>query len=309
MFSFSLIFSPSLSLFLSLSFPLLFLCGYRWRTWCSCFFWEAPSVRLCLFLSVIDLLFHSVSLTLSVSVCLCLSVSLPTLVVFSGSTFSMYKYIHTYTSTYLCVYRWIFVGSIFPNANKWICSAAPSSSCEFRFGVARRLNKSNTVEGLRLCGCPALDINGDEAPCNHMRDFRDPLGRVSVQECITNAHCADRQLAYCIKDHCGGFLVSAAAASVNAFACVRNQDCTLENVAARGVSEALKVIPIAAHLKCGPEAALDPNFLPESALPCVADVDGDGQCDVHIGINHLFGFADTNFNKYLLAETRAQSSP
>ena len=123
-----------------------------------------------------------------------------------------------------------------------------------------------------------------------MRDFRVPLGRVSVQECITNAHCADHQLAYCIKDHCGGFLVSAAAAGVNAFACMRNQECTLENVAARGVSEALKVIPIAAHLKCGPEAALDPNFLPESAMPCVADVDADGKCDVHLGVNHFFGY-------------------
>ncbi|KAL8453107.1 hypothetical protein Emed_000977 [Eimeria media] len=179
--------------------------------------------------------------------------------------------------------------SIFNNANKWICSSSSSSSCELRFGVARRLSRSNTIEGLRLCGCPALDINGDNQPCNHMRDFRVPLGRVSVQECITNAHCADRQLAYCIKDHCGGFLVSAAAAGVNAFACVRNQDCTLENVAARGVSEALKVIPIAAHLKCGSEAALDPNFLPESALPCVADVDADGKCDVHLGVNHFLG--------------------
>ncbi|KAL8275828.1 hypothetical protein Esti_000391 [Eimeria stiedai] len=179
--------------------------------------------------------------------------------------------------------------SIFNNANKWICSSSASSSCELRFGVARRLSRTNTVEGIRLCGCPALDINGDNQPCNHMRDFRVPLGRVSVQECITNAHCADRQLAYCIKDHCGGFLVSAAAAGVNAFACVRNQDCTLENVAARGVSEALKVIPIAAHLKCGSEAALDPNFLPESALPCVADVDADGKCDVHLGVNHFLG--------------------
>ncbi|CDJ40550.1 sushi domain-containing protein / SCR repeat-containing protein, putative [Eimeria tenella] len=179
--------------------------------------------------------------------------------------------------------------SIFSNANKWVCSSSPSSSCEMRFGVARRLSRANTVEGVRLCGCPGVDNNGDELPCNHMRDFRVPIGRVSVQECLTNAHCADRQLAYCIKDHCGGFLVSAAAASVNAFACVRNQDCTLENVAARGVTEALKVIPIAAHLKCGPEAALDPNFLPESAMPCVADVDGDGKCDVHLGVNHFFG--------------------
>lgn len=181
--------------------------------------------------------------------------------------------------------------SIFSNANKWVCSSSPSSSCEMRFGVARRLSRANTVEGVRLCGCPGVDNNGDELPCNHMRDFRVPIGRVSVQECLTNAHCADRQLAYCIKDHCGGFLVSAAAASVNAFACVRNQDCTLENVAARGVTEALKVIPIAAHLKCGPEAALDPNFLPESAMPCVADVDGDGKCDVHLGVNHFFGYA------------------
>ncbi|XP_026191684.1 uncharacterized protein LOC34619245 [Cyclospora cayetanensis] len=179
--------------------------------------------------------------------------------------------------------------SIFNNANKWVCSSSVSSSCELRFGVARRVSRANTVEGVRLCGCPGVDLNGDNSPCNHMRDFRVPLGRVSVQECITNAHCADRQLAYCIKDHCGDFLVSAAAASVNAFACVRNQDCTIENVTARSVSEALKVIPIAAHLKCGPDAALDPNFLPESAMPCVADVDGDGKCDVHLGVNHFFG--------------------
>ncbi|CDJ59328.1 sushi domain-containing protein / SCR repeat-containing protein, putative [Eimeria maxima] len=179
--------------------------------------------------------------------------------------------------------------SIFNNVNKWVCSSTVSGSCELRFGVGRRLSRANTVEGVRLCGCPGLDLNGDGRPCNHMRDFPVPVGRVSVQECITNAHCADRQLAYCIKDHCAGFLVTAAAASLNAFACIRNQECTLENVAARGVTEALKVIPIAAHLRCGPEAALDPNFLPESAMPCVADVDGDGKCDVHLGVNHFLG--------------------
>ena len=181
------------------------------------------------------------------------------------------------------------LGSIFNNVNKWVCSSTVSGSCELRFGVGRRLSRANSVEGVRLCGCPGLDVNGDGRPCNHMRDVPVPVGRVSVQECITNAHCADRQLAYCIKDHCAGFFVTAAAASLNAFACVRNQECTLENVAARGVTEALKVIPIAAHLKCGPEAALDPNFLPESAMPCVADVDGDGKCDVHLGVNHFLG--------------------
>lgn len=145
------------------------------------------------------------------------------------------------------------------------------------------------MEGLRLCGCVGRDLNGDGVPCNHQSEFLVPLGRVSVQECITNAHCADKGLAYCLHDHCGGLLLTAAAASLHAFSCVRNKDCTIETAAAQGVKEALKVIPIAAHFRCGDDRALDPNYLTEQALPCVADVDADGKCDIHLGVNSYLG--------------------
>ncbi|PHJ24936.1 sushi domain (scr repeat) domain-containing protein [Cystoisospora suis] len=179
--------------------------------------------------------------------------------------------------------------SLFANANKWICDSTSPSSCIFRAGVGHRRNKTHTVEGVRLCGCPNLDTNGDDVPCNHVRDFFVPLGRLGVQECLTNAHCVDNAFAYCVEDHCGGFLVSAAAAGVNAFTCIRNQQCTLQSIAAKSVDQALKVIPVAANFSCGAEAALDPDYVKTSALPCVADVNNDGVCDINLGVNRALG--------------------
>ncbi|PFH32323.1 sushi domain (scr repeat) domain-containing protein [Besnoitia besnoiti] len=179
--------------------------------------------------------------------------------------------------------------SLFANANKWICDSSSPTSCIFRAGVGHRRNKAHTVEGVRLCGCPNLDTNGDDIPCNHVRDFFVPLGRLGVQECLTNAHCADNAFAYCVEDHCGGFLVSAAAAGVNAFTCIRNQQCTLQSIAAKSVDQALKVIPVAANFSCGAEAALDPDYVKASALPCIADVNNDGVCEISLGVNRALG--------------------
>nr|PIL97582.1 sushi domain (scr repeat) domain-containing protein [Toxoplasma gondii COUG] len=97
-------------------------------------------------------------------------------------------------------------------------------------------------------------------------------GRLGVQECLTNAHCADNAFAYCIEDHCGGFLVSAAAAG--------------------SVDQALKVIPVAANFSCGAEAALDPEYVKASALPCIADVNNDGVCDINLGVNRALGLSE-----------------
>ncbi|KEP64201.1 UNVERIFIED_CONTAM: sushi domain (scr repeat) domain-containing protein [Hammondia hammondi] len=125
-------------------------------------------------------------------------------------------------------------------------------------------------------------------PCGTARNLK-PTGRLGVQECLTNAHCADNAFAYCIEDHCGGFLVSAAAAGVNAFTCIRNQQCTLQSIAAKSVDQALKVIPVAANFSCGAEAALDPEYVKASALPCIADVNNDGVCDINLGVNRALG--------------------
>lgn len=57
----------------------------------------------------------------------------------------------------------------------------------------------------------------------------------------------------------------------------------------QSVDQALKVIPVAANFSCGAEAALDPDYVKTSALPCVADVNNDGVCDINLGVNRALG--------------------
>lgn len=96
-----------------------------------------------------------------------------------------------------------------------------------------RRNKTATVEGVRLCGCPNIDGDGNGQACDNRREFFVPLGRLSVQECLRNAHCLDRQFAYCIYDHCAGPSGIAASAGLKAFQCMISRNCDVKTMATK----------------------------------------------------------------------------
>lgn len=57
----------------------------------------------------------------------------------------------------------------------------------------------------------------------------------------------------------------------------------------QALSEGLKVVPIAASFSCGSDRALDSSYFQEAALPCLMDVNGDGTCDIHLGVARAIG--------------------
>lgn len=93
-----------------------------------------------------------------------------------------------------------------------------------------RRNKTATVEGVRLCGCPNIDGDENGKACDNRREFFVPLGRLSVQECIRNAHCVNHQFAYCVYDHCAGASGIAASFGLKAFQCMLSQQCDVKSL-------------------------------------------------------------------------------
>lgn len=49
----------------------------------------------------------------------------------------------------------------------------------------------------------------------------------------------------------------------------------------------MKLLPIASSFSCGAEAALDPDGFMDASLPCMIDVNNDGQCEINLGTKLL----------------------
>eukprot|EP01069_Polyplicarium_translucidae_P008813 Polyplicarium_translucidae@DN3258_c1_g1_i2.p1 len=168
----------------------------------------------------------------------------------------------------------------------WACEEDETgATCKIALGVGKRRDLSVNVEGMRLCGCPDTDSDGSGSACDTVPDFHVPLGVVAVQECITNAHCIDKRFAYCVLDHCAGFAGVGATAGWEMFGCALNQQCTLSFVAQKTLEESLKVVPVTEDISCGADAALDPEYYQTAALPCLFDVNKDGECDISVGLS------------------------
>lgn len=105
--------------------------------------------------------------------------------------------------------------------------------CTFTAGVGIRRNNSVAVEGVRLCGCPNVDGNENGEPCDVKREFYVPLGRLTIQECMRNAHCADRGLASCDEDHCIRGAAVAATAGLKVLQCLTSRNCGLKDLGTR----------------------------------------------------------------------------
>lgn len=99
-----------------------------------------------------------------------------------------------------------------------------------------RRNKTTTVEGVRLCGCPNVDGDLNGQSCDNRREFFVPLGRLSVQECIRNAHCINHELAYCVYDHCAGASGIAASAGLKVFQCVVSKNCNIGTLSTKVIN-------------------------------------------------------------------------
>eukprot|EP00918_Siedleckia_nematoides_P087662 GHVU01192769.1.p1 GENE.GHVU01192769.1~~GHVU01192769.1.p1 ORF type:complete len:290 (+),score=19.54 GHVU01192769.1:63-932(+) len=123
--------------------------------------------------------------------------------------------------------------SAFANDNRWRCEDTRSQGCQFVAGVGIRKDKTRTVDAVRLCGCPAIDVDGDGEACGSVLEFYVPLARITLQECITNAHCIDHKFAYCVQDHCANFFGIAATTGIRSFACLADQQCTIEGLTSK----------------------------------------------------------------------------
>ncbi|CEM07649.1 unnamed protein product [Vitrella brassicaformis CCMP3155] len=169
------------------------------------------------------------------------------------------------------------------------CEAGNTDGCEVNFGVGFRRNASIEREGVRLCGCPGMNVGPSETPCDEPEDYRVPLGMLGVQECTDNQHCTNKLFAYCTGMHCGGFLVTAAQAGITAYQCVMDQQCTIAALASNATREVFKVVPLALSQECGADRALDPDYIDSKALPCLFDVDKDNTCDINLGTDMIVG--------------------
>lgn len=179
--------------------------------------------------------------------------------------------------------------SVFANSNRWECEDGHPDSCVFTAGVGMRLNSTADVEAIRLCGCPNIEGDGSGKRCDHRREFFVPLGLLTVQECLRNAHCIDHQFAYCVNGHCAGASGVAAGAGLRVFQCVTSRDCDIKALTEKKMHEALKVLPITANFSCGADVALDPDLIDDNALPCVVDINNDGHCDINLGLPRTLG--------------------
>lgn len=179
----------------------------------------------------------------------------------------------------------------FQNSHRWWCvPAADGKSCTFEAGVGTRLNTTE-VEAMKLCGCPGVDLDLDGKVCADSREFFIPLGKLLLQQCVTNAHCIDKALAYCVFDHCAGPIGLLATAGISFVNCaIDGTKCTVKNLATKGLNEITKVIPVMADKHCGEfDEALDPDYIDANSLPCIIDVNQDGQCEVSASVLKLMG--------------------
>ncbi|XP_053991153.1 uncharacterized protein LOC128883142 [Hylaeus volcanicus] len=173
--------------------------------------------------------------------------------------------------------------SLFANSNRWQCEKSNENDCIFTAGVGYPRNLSSPIETIRLCGCPGIDTNNNGRVCDSKSEFYVPLGYISIQECLRNAHCVDLGLASCDVDHCVRGVAVAATAGLKVLQCLTSQNCRMKSLGAQAVAESMKLLPIASSHSCGAKRALDPDAISDAALPCVVQLSPEGRCEVNLG--------------------------
>lgn len=177
--------------------------------------------------------------------------------------------------------------------NEWSCSSdSTTTGCAVSLGAGVRLDKTVAANAVQMCGCPDADFGGDGYNCNQNADFGIPVAVLVVQECTTNAHCADSLLAYCNDGKCGSYDVLGMAAGVTLVGCLSSSTCTftslLSNMTSTLTSSMFSVITVADNLSCGSSAALDADYIEDNSMPCLV-TGTDGTCEINLGAYALTG--------------------
>jgi hypothetical protein len=135
----------------------------------------------------------------------------------------------------------IILESLFANSNRWQCENSNENDCIFTAGVGYPRNVSVKVERIRLCGCPGTDTNHNGRICDSKSEFSIPLGYISLQECLRNAHCIDLGLASCDVDHCVRGVAVAATAGLKVLQCLTSKNCRMQNLGAQVIQKLNRV--------------------------------------------------------------------